>query len=577
MRARRRWLRARRVLGESQWWVIAGAAVTAVLLGMVGFRDWATGSGEADLTFWDLAYRTVQLFTLESGSIATGDEVPVSLQVARFLAPLVTAGALVRTAVGLFREQAHMLRIRTMRRHVVVCGLGRKGAALARSLRAHGLRVVAVEHDAENDLVLTCRSAGVPVLIGDGTDIDVLRRAGVGRAAFLVALCGRSSVNAQVATVAHDLIQGPGRALTCMAHVGEPELAQLLQTRFPATDTAPTFRLEFFDLYARAARVLLQRRPPFAADGRPPHLLVVGFGRLGSRLVVEAARSWRLAGHTDGLRVSVVDPSAEQLVTATLAAHPEVSDVADLHVTDLPADPTVSSAYVCLGDEAQALQTALEVHRSLADPATPVTVRAETLEGIPTLLSTAGPEFSTLRGFAMLDETCDADLLFGGFTETLAQMLHTRYLATREAQGWRHGPRDQTRRTHPALVPWTDLPAEFKDANRDQAAHTWTKLAHVGYELAELTDWDRATFTFDDDEVEELARLEHERWSAYQRRTVSRLPWRRRQHPDLVPWERLSEDEREVDRAFVRSLPPLLAQLGYQVVRPGRSASISRP
>jgi hypothetical protein len=237
----------------------------------------------------------------------------------------------------------------------------------------------------------------------------------------------------------------------------------------------------------------------------------------------------------------------------------------------------VSAAYVCLGDEAQALQTALQVHRSLAEPGTPVTVRAETLEGIPTLLSTAGPEFSGLRGFAMLDETCDPDLLFGGFTESLAQMLHTRYLATREAQGWRHGPRDQARRTHPAIVPWTELPAEFKDANRDQAAHTWAKLAHVGYELAELSDWDTATFTFNSDEVEELARMEHDRWSAYQVRTAARLPWRRKPHPDLVPWEELSDEERELDRAFVRSLPPLLAQLGYQVVRPGRSASASAP
>ena len=570
MPARRRWRRLGRAVHESQWWFIGGAGGTAVLLGMVGFHRWAAVSGDPSPTWWDLAYRTAQLFTLESGSVASGTDVPASLQAARFLAPLVTAGAVVRAVVGLFREQVQALQLRTMREHVVVCGLGRKGSALARSLRAQGQRVVAIERDAENDLVQTCRAAGVPVVIGDCTDPDVLRRAGVVRAAFLVTVCGRSSVNAQVATVAHDLSTGRRRALSCMAHVVEPELAHLLQTRFPSARVGAPFRLEFFDLYERAARVLLERHPPWKGPGPAPHLLVVGLGRLGTRLVVEAARSWRLAGHPDRLRVSVLDPAAEEKVAALLAAHAEIAAACALQVAELPVDPSVSIAYVCLGDEAQALQTALEVHQSLKDPSTPVVVRAETHRGIPTLLSSAEQDFSALRGFGLLDETCDADLLFGGFTESLAQMLHTRYLAIREEQGWRHGPRDPVRRTHPAMVPWSQLLPQFKDSNRDQAAHTWAKLTRAGYELAELSDWDAASFTFSKDEVEELARMEHDRWNAYQVRTASRLPWRRKQDADLVPWEVLPEQEREVDRAFVRSLPPLLALLGYQVARPDR-------
>jgi hypothetical protein len=571
---RRRRARLRRVLHESQWWVIiAAAAASAVVLGVTGFRAWAEVSGGPTPTFWDLAYRTAQLFTLESGSIAGGENVPTSLQVARFLAPAVTAGAVVRAVVALFEEQAQMLRLRTMRRHVVVCGLGRKGAALSRSLREHGHRVVVVEQDAENDRVLTARWSGVPVLIGDSTDPRILRRAGVTRAAFLVALCGSSSVNAQVVTVAHGINRGRKIGLMCMAHVVEPELARLLQTRFPAA-RGPQVRLEFFDLYERAARVLLQRHLPFGGDGSTPHLLVVGLGRLGSRLVVEAARSWRLAGHAGRLRVDVLDPAAERQIAAMLAAHPEVADACDLQVTRLPADPGASIVYVCVGNEAQALQTALEVNQSLTDPATRVVVRAETHEGIPMLLSTAGSQFSGLRGFAMLDETCDADLLFGGFTETLAQMLHTHYLATREAQGWTHGPLDQAHRTHPAMEPWTELPARFKDSSRDQASHLWAKLARVGCELVELADWDAAMFEFTDGEVEDLARMEHERWCEHQRRTAPRRVWRA-EHPNLVGWEELSAPEKDVDRAFIRSLPPVLAQLGYQIVRPGRNAPTS--
>ncbi len=568
MPARRRWVRVRRALHDGQWWIIGAAAVTAAVLGMAGFSEYLSASG-ASPSLWDLAYRTAQLFTLESGAVPPGEVVPPSLQVARFLAPVVMAGAVVRAVVVLFKEQVQLLRLRSMRDHVVVVGLGRKGTALARSLREHGHRVAAVEADAQNDFVPACRSAGVPVLIGDGTDPDVLRRGGLDRAAFLVAMCGRSSVNAQVATVAHGQDRRPTRALTCMVHVLEPELARLLQTRFPSIEGNAGFRLEFLDLYERAARVLLQRHPPFRPDDAAPYLLVVGLGRLGSRVVVEAARSWRLAGHDgeDRLHVRVLDPRAQELVDALLAAHPEVAAACDLRPSQIAADPPPSIVYVCLGDEAQALQTALRLHRSLKDSATPVVVRAETLEGVPALLSAPGTEFAGLRGFAMLDETCDADLLLGGFTESLAQMLHTRYLATREAEEWSFGPRDPARRTHPAIVPWSELRAEFKDSNRDQAAHLWAKLAAADCTLADLDDWDAVTFEFADAEVENLARMEHERWERHQRRTAPRWVWRRAEHPDLVPWEALSEEERDVDRAFVRSLPPLLAQLGYQVVR----------
>ena len=39
------------------------------------------------------------------------------------------------------------------------------------------------------------------------------------------------------------------------------------------------------------------------------------------------------------------------------------------------------------------------------------------------------------------------------------------------------------------------------------------------------------------------------------------------QHLDLVSYAQLLEEEREIDRAFVRSLPRLLTRLGYRIVR----------
>jgi hypothetical protein len=268
----------------------------------------------------------------------------------------------------------------------------------------------------------------------------------------------------------------------------------------------------------------------------------------------------------------VVDPLADEKVSVLLAQHPELRSACEISTaaahTEL-ADTQVTITYVCIGDEVQALMTGLTVHAALADARSPVVVRARTGEGLPTLLSTAGGGFGGLRGFAVLDETCDASLLFGGFNESLAQLLHARYVAARESQGWTYGEqRDATRQTHPALTSWPELGAVHKEANRDQAADLWTKLAAVDCELAELTDWEAAHFSFSGEEVEELAEREHERWMRYQRRAGSGHGLSgRKEHPDLVAWRDLSEHEKEIDREFVRALPQLVAQLGYQVTR----------
>jgi voltage-gated potassium channel len=66
--------------------------------------------------------------------------------------------------------------------HVIICGYGRVGRAIAELVRTQGTNVVVVDRDPE-------RLAGLPVatLDGDATDEELLRTAGIGRARVLVA------------------------------------------------------------------------------------------------------------------------------------------------------------------------------------------------------------------------------------------------------------------------------------------------------------------------------------------------------------------------------------------------------
>jgi hypothetical protein len=123
-----------------------------------------------------------------------------------------------------------------------------------------------------------------------------------------------------------------------------------------------------------------------------------------------------------------------------------------------------------------------------------------------------------------------------------------------------------------SLRPWDELPEKLKESNRAQARQIGEKLAVIGCLMIPAFD-PALTFAFADEEVQLLARLEHERWVAEQM-ARARLPGSGPQdpsHPDLVPWEELSDEARAKNVQAVRSIPDLLASVGFQVLRDSKA------
>ena len=111
-----------------------------------------------------------------------------------------------------------------------------------------------------------------------------------------------------------------------------------------------------------------------------------------------------------------------------------------------------------------------------------------------------------------------------------------------------------------------DLSRIEVEQNRATVRDIPTKLAAIGCGVSpEATT---PAFTFSDDEVEILARLEHQRWVQTELSAVPRDVGRlERKSALLVPWDELDADERDKDRAVVRAIPRLLASVGMSVVR----------
>ncbi len=146
--------------------------------------------------------------------------------------------------------------------------------------------------------------------------------------------------------------------------------------------------------------------------------------------------------------------------------------------------------------------------------------------------------------------------------EVLARGVHESYRERRKAT---------LASGDPSLAEWDKLPETLRASNRDQAAHFVEKLDAIHCDVVGYHGGEAPPFVFTPDEVEVMARLEHERWMAERTRQGWHLGPQRdpkaKTTPYLVDWEQLPESVRDLDRDAVREMPAQLAHRGLAVVR----------
>ena len=567
---RRRWQRYR-------WWAFGALFVLATVLGALG--------GRGDLS--DRVYTSFQLFVLEY-QFRDQSGINLPLEIARFLAPAVAVGGTILFVVYFFDERLQELRVWFCRDHIVVCGLGSQGQELVENFlddrlfrnflnQAVGirgvLRVAVVEVDRANPATRAARDAGANVVFGDATKVDVLGRVRVDRARYLFAVAGQDGVNAQIAAHALELTTGRQRPLEMFVHL-DAKLCRLIIDR-PRRDGA---RVEFFNVYERAARTLLEEHPPFCGNGASRlHVLVLGAGQLGNALAVGIAREWRDRPPPNGvqLRLSLVDAAADAKTDALRDRElgleqdcefvPHQVDVESPAFERLLASlefSDVDVAYVCFDDDTRCLRTTFLLCHELPVSRVITRMTAES-DGLAALLAeySRGARQAEVVPFSVAKLATRLAVAFASRRGEFARQVHKTYLRERLVAGEELGAR-------PSLAPWESLPDEIKESNLRQADQIMAHLERMGFRVKPL-DRRASPMDFSADEIERMARFEHESWLA-EKEGWTYAPERNdaaRLHPDVRSWDDLPGDRKEINRGFVRSWPEMLRNAGILVVR----------
>ncbi len=601
------------ILQDLKWPLVGLIWIAAVYLGVDGFREHAAAVGDPGTGF-DYFYRTVQLLVLQSGDVA--GPIPWQLNVARFLLPLLAGYTAVNAFISIFSHQWQLLRMLFFRNHLVLCGLGERGLRLTERFLEQGYQVAVIDLDQSNTKQERVRKQGAVVLSGNAASEDMLLKSRIRRAKYLVTVCAEDGINAEIAVKACRLVSDKGKGvLTAYAHIYNFDLYNLLRGwSLSAAGKIDSFRLELFNVPARGAQLMLEAHPPFrlesqfvtqpededvsfwpqktyqfAADKRPLHVAVIGLGKLGRSLVVQLGRAWWLEKRAledraaRRIKMTLVDQDAKNIVERLCFQYPKLKQACELNVkqlhTDAPGfdsgsflhdlenDLNISVIYICFDDDTLALTSALKVYNQLENSSASIVVRMKSKAGLVSLVNFKNDDscLDRIHPFSMLEETCTLDALTGGIHEVLARAIHENYVRQQSSLGF-------TSLENPSMVDWSDLPEALKESNRHQAARLEEKLSAIGYFLQPLTDWDAADFKFSDEEIEIMARMEHERWMQERIKQGWRYENRdkdikRKISPHLVPWDELSEEARELDRSTVKEMARFLALAGLQVCR----------
>ncbi len=538
------------VLRRNEWAIIGGLAVLAFTLGVIGIV-----SHGGDLT--DAIYFSLRLFRfdydLQSQSKGPYDPYMSNrwLEVARILAPLTLAFAVIKGVMLAATQRLNSWVISRWTDHAVVCGAGERGRQLAIALRGEGRRVVVIEKNAQADTLADIRTAGARVIIGSGTDPVRQVEARLDQASIVAAVTPCEESNLQVVLAANR--RPNGRPLRALADVTRP-FAEIFQDRPPFDRIEGSRECVFFDHEVAAARVLVgQYAPPLVPtllrEQRAARILLAGDGAILPELLAVVVTQCQFAG--SGV------PSITLLTTDTDAVsrsfplqHPQRGLVANLYVRlltlshllrldlerlDMPGIVRpLDLVFVACREDINTLSLARNLAQQAGWVSGDVVAALRPSTQLMRLLVCDQP-MAGVRVHDIVGLGCSGDVVLHGRLDRIARGIHERYLAEELKRG-------RTLGATPALVPWEQLPEGLRRANRAQADHLPIKRRTL--EMSRSVDM-----------IEAAAVAEHRRWMAEKIvsgwRHASERDDRRRLHPSIRPYDELSDDEKRKDRDTV--------------------------
>ncbi len=524
-------------------------------IGFYGFSQVCTlaneecSGGTPVLLFLNNALRSFGLF-FAAPEIGGGGIHNWWLMTARWIAPLITVFALSRAFSTRIFEKWQQRKALQSKQHIVVLG----NAEAARGLLPKDRRVVAL---APEPLV----GLGDVDLISVVGPADQPQRAGVAKAKHILILGDDDVENL---AVHHAVAPLAGEHAHVALRISSPVLAARLSAENQFMKTPQGAEVTVVNVeQLLAKRFVHNENLNEAADLRglsQAHLAVVGWTGFAEAAVENFVR---LSPYRN-LGIPLISIFCENSAAAKAKLFARLAALADgdfaslkfYEAFDLPSHAQISAVeklgavttiLVCdkADDVAATMAFGLRKATQTLDAwQAPLYVRLEKLALIGEMLKTDYANAADPAAQIIPVGHGELSLLpqdvFGG-NDDLARAFHAAYLSDNKASG-------------PAQKPWRELPQTYRNANRAVAEQAWPRVHSSGYRaMSNAGSWsiDQHPLKF-----EALAEIIHRMWVIDRRldgwRYGKLRDNKRKLHPDLCVYDKLSEGVKELDRAQIK-------------------------
>jgi hypothetical protein len=554
------------------------ATAIAFGLGVVGFATVYHKPGFVALVGY--GYRAAQLIVGQFPAELTDRQLPWTLEVARWALPLLTVWTTASLAWATLKNPVRLRVIRMRGDHLVVAGGHGVASQVVAGERHAGHPVIVWTENLHEDWVKAAGDQGAPSSPATGPGRGAAKL-GLDRARSLLVAGDNDGANVALAGAAMDEAlahRPPGEPLLIIARVDNPDLRAPLERQFDWTGERTVARVRFASLPDIVARqlfkaLLLDRF--YAGENSARRAFLVGFSPISERYALKllAGAHFRDGGKAE---LVVLDPEAASRQEVFFARRPGAASLATVAFetarTDEPAliAKILEQAIAAYGapsvilvdpvDEAKALALAIAIddfyRRSGAIPP-PIHVN----------LPGGGPDDNlgcAITPYGELSKLADPELLLQEGLDSLARSSHEFYFENSLEEGDKVGSRA-------SMYEWDMLPEAVRDDNRLAADCYELKLRDIGARLLPLEDGGAESLHFRPEELEALSRAEHDRWMAAKLIDGWRFGDTRddavKLHPDIVPYDALSEARKDLDRDQVGVITRLVGSAGLKAVR----------
>ncbi len=422
------------------------------------------------------------------------------------------------------------------------------------------------------EIPLILWEAGVAVLKKEFSVSEILAATGTKRARLMILM--RDNVEENIALTRAVLSHAStNESLRCMCMV-EPSIGRSGFKIHDYLEPEMMSRLRVFSDAELIARRVLRDYPPdpfVAHTNQPVHVLLVGMGSIGQAILLQLAR---IGHYRSGLRpkVTVVDQHADARLQELTKLYPAISHWLEVKIEEkkiesvqssdvkgwLGNEDSINVAYVCTKNELVNLRISQLLVNciNLVDVTNNHSPNVVALDPPGGLLMQDLANNSKYRDHLKLFSLFDFEGLEwgagnkGGFLweidDERARKLHESYCATDDEEC----KKDPCRVRAQANQPWDDLEESLRESNRFSADHFDVKMRAVNRQIVVDDSSEEAALTRD--ELDLLARMEHNRWWA--ERSLGGWQFAETQsnnqklHPNLVPFENLSTEVQDKDR-----------------------------